>query len=357
MSSSQSTVTIQNILDILSQIVDIGAVLNTTGGYTNLTILAIATDVMNEFCSQPFPWKWNELALPQFYSNSFQQDYALPITNLASLQRGIAVNINNNSVPKPWRYVQVVREQTEATSSWNGTCPWGASPLCNANWMLNSQLYYGTWGAATIGTGTLGNNPVSGSVYTNPLGASSQPSNPITQIIDANGNLLQLTVYGTEGTTAPLAPANSAAGVIATPGVGATTRWTVLDPNGQGIRINPVPSQTGEVWQFNLVGQARAVRFTSLSQTLFPLPDDFEPPFRQGCVAQAYRYSAIAKVREKFDVEWPLWVKSLKLARVQSDKEPDSNKFVPARTVMGSGGSRGGFWGPGWPFAGPPRGW
>jgi hypothetical protein len=363
MANTQSTVSLQNILDIISQIVDIGAVLNTTGGYTNLTILNIANDVMNEFCAQPFPWKWNELILPQFYTNSWQQDYALQfgnvagVTNLASLQRGIGIDINNAAAPmKPWRYVQCTREQTQATSSWNGPCPWGASPLFAANWMLNSQLYYGTWGAANVGTASLGNNPVAGSIYTQPLGAKSQPDNPITQIQDANGNLLVLITYGTEGSAAPVLPANSVPGLTVS-GTGATTVWAVADPNGQGIRINPVPSQTGTVWQFNLVGQAKPVRFTSLSQTLAPLPDFYEPSFRQGCVAQAYRYSAIAKVRDKFSVEWPLWQKSLFLSREKSDKERESQRFVPAQTVMGAGGPRGGWWGPQWPFAGPPRGW
>jgi len=343
------------IADILSGIVDIAPILS-VGGYSNTTMLAIANDVMNEFCAVPFPWKWNEITLPQFYTNSYQQDYALlNLTNLASLQRGIVIDINNSSVPKRWGYVEVVREQTEALTSWYGPCPFYSSPVFQANWMLNSQLYYGTWGAANTGTNTIGNNPISGSRYTQPLGAQSQPSNPITQIIDANGNLLLLTGYGTEGTTAPIAPANSTPGTTATPGTGATTAWTVLDPNGQGIRINPVPSQTGNVWQFNLVGQAKPVRFTSLSQFLTPLPDSYEPSFRQGCTAQAYRYSAIAKVREKFEVEWPLWQKSLYLSREKSDKERDANRFVPGTSVLGVGGARGGFIGPLYPFAGPPR--
>ena len=222
--------------------------------------------------------------------------------------------------------------------------------------MLNSNLYYGTWGAANIGTGSLGNNPVSGSVYTNPLGANSQPSNPITQLQDANSNLLVLTGYGTEGTSAPVAPTNSLPGVIATPGAGATTVWTVVDPNGQGIRINPVPSKSGVVWQVNLSGQAKPVRFTQLSQTLAPLPDSMEPCFRQGCTAQAYRYSQAKDVRQKFSFEWPLWIKSLVLARQKEDKERDSASIRPRRSILGSGGSTGGWAGPSWPFAGPPWG-
>src|ERR1700749_3107004 len=140
MASTQSTVTLQNIADILSTMIDVEPIIS-VGGYSNLTMLTIANDVMNEFCAQSFPWKWNEFQLPQFYTNSWQQDYALPITNLASLQRGIVININNTSIPKPWGYVQVVREQTESTSAWNGPCPFYNAPLFNANWMLNSNLY------------------------------------------------------------------------------------------------------------------------------------------------------------------------------------------------------------------------
>jgi hypothetical protein len=356
MASTQSTVTVQQIADILSTIIDIQPILS-VGGYSNLTMLAAANDVMNEICAQSFPWKWNEFELPLWYTNSWQQDYAIPgLTNLASLQRGVVIDINNTSIPKPWRYVQVVREQTISTSAWNGPCPWGNSPLFNVNWMLNSNLYYGTWGDAETGNPTLGNNPVSGSVYTQPLGSGSQPSNPITQIEDANGNLLVLTGYGTEGTTAPVAPANSAAGTIATPGSGATTEWTVVDPNGQGMRINPVPSQTGNVRQFNVSGQAKPVRFTELSQTLFPLPDYFEPTFRKGCLANLYQYSQSSKVAEKYKMAWPDWIRSLLLMREKEDKERDASRFVPARSVVGSGGAWGGYAGPIWPFAGPPPG-
>ena len=355
MSNSQSTITLQNVADDISSIVDIQPIL-AVGGYSNRTMLRIANDVMNAICGQSFPWKWNAINVPQFYTNSWQQDYALALTNLASLQRGIVININNGSVPKPWGYVEVVREQTEATGSWNGPCPFFNAPVFQVNWIPNNQLYYGIWGDTTTGNNTVGNNPVANSVYTPLLGSGSMPSNPIMQIQDANGNLLVLTGFGTEGTTAPLAPANSNPGTTATPGAGATTSWTVIDPNGQGMRINPVPSQTGVVYQFNLVGQAIPVRFTQLSQTLVPLPDWFEPTFTQGCVAQAYRYSESAKVREKFTMEWPLWLQSLLLSREKSDKERDAARFVPERSVMGCGGTRGGFWGPQWPFNGPPPG-
>lgn len=352
---SASTITLQQVADVLAGIVDIQPILS-VGGYSNTTMLTIATDVMNELCAQPFPWKWNEFSLPLFYTNSWQQDYAIPgLATLASLQRGVCFNVSVNTVPKPWSYVNIVREQEQATGAWFGPCPFFAVPLFNANWIPVSSMYFGTWGGSNLDS-TLGNNPGAGSVYISPVGAPSQPSNPCTQIIDANGNYLVLTTYGTEGSAAPVLPANATPGTTVS-GTGATTIWTVVDPNGQGIRISPVPSQTGAEWQFRLIGQAKPVRFISLSQTLAPLPDSFEPTFRQGCLANAYQYSAVGDVRQKFAMEWPLWIRSLLFSREKEDKERDADRFVPARSIVGSGGPRGAFWGPTWPWAGPGPGW
>ena len=348
MASTQSTITLQQIADKMASIVDIAEILSVSG-FSNTTMLTIAQDVMNEYCAQRFPWKWNELQLPVFYTTSWQQDYALQLTNLASLQRGIAFNMSVNTVPKPWTYVLVVREQEAETGAWwFGTCPFFPNPVFEANWMLNSNLYYGTWGGSNEDS-TLGNNPVAGSVYTNPIGAAQQPNNPITQIKDTNGNFLLLTTYGTTGNSAPSAAPNASPGTTVADG---TCVWTVVDPNGQGIRITPVPSQTGAAWQFRLIGQMKPVIFTSLGNTLFPMPDSFESQFRQGCVAQAYRYSAIAKVREKFAPEWALWQKSLLNSREKSDKERDANRFVPRRSVLGAGGSGSSYVGPAYPWNG-----
>src|SRR4029077_18672632 len=180
-----------------------------------------------------------------------------------------------------------------------------------------------------------------GSVYINPVGlidgqAISQPANPITQIQDANGNLLVLTTYGTEGTTAPLAPVNAAPGTVAS-GLGATTVWTVVDPNGAGFRILPVPSHTGVVWQFNIWGQALPIRFKILQDTLYPLPDKLEPNFRQMFVAQCYRYVEDPKIRAKFQDEWKLAVRALENCRSKEDMELEENVFTPDRGIMGQG--------------------
>jgi hypothetical protein len=271
-----------------------------------------------------------------------------PIQNMSWLERGIAYDINNSAQPKPFVRIECGRQLPPQTAQYTGNAGLG-DPGFMCNWFPNRVLYYGTWGGANTGNATLGNNPVAGSVYTQPLGNNSQPFNPITQIKDANGNFLLLTTYGTEGSTAPLAARNATPGTTAS-GSGATTVWTVLDPNGWGFRFVPVPTQTGTEWQMNLTAQMKPIRFVSLAQTLGPLPDEMEPHFRAGFIAQCYRYSPERAVYAKFEKEWPLWQQSLQKMRVKDDRELEENKFIPTRTVFGSARSRNNFQGGAWPF-------
>ncbi len=369
MASSLSTVKLQDIVDIAQTFGHLAPQLNVPQA-TAQPALTIANDVFSAICAIPFPWKWNELKVPPFYTNSFQQDYAgiyLPaasggdatlgnvgqsIMNLSWLERGICVNVTNTAEPKPWKQVEVGRSLPQQTGSMYLNTNFNAL-MYLVNWYPNYMLYYGTWGQGNSGNSTFGNNPVSGAVYINPLSvANSMPSNPITQIRDANGNFLVITGYGTEGTTAPVAPASSAAGVVATPGAGATTQWTVVDPSGWGFRIVPAPAQTGVTWQFVLVGQQAPVRFTSLAQTLAPLPDEYEPFFRQGFIAQCYRYAPEAKIKAQFAQEWGLWLKGLMELRAKDAREQEEYSFVPGRGITGWGTGQAQRLNPQWPF--PP---
>jgi hypothetical protein len=273
---------------------------------------------------------------------------AAPLLNLSWLERGVGFDINNSAIPKPFVRIEVGRQLPQMTASYTGAAGLG-DPGFRANWFPNKTLYFGTWGDANVGGATLGNNPVAGSVYTTPTGNQSQPDNPITQIKDANGNLLLLTTYGTEGSTAPLAAVNAVPGTTAS-GSGASTVWTVLDPNGWGFRFSPVPSQTGTQWQFNITAQMKPVRFYSLSQTLAPLPDELEPTFREGFIAQLYRRSPEKAVYAKFQTEWNLWKQGLNELRAKEDRELEENKFVPSRTIFGAARSRNNYQGGAWPY-------
>jgi hypothetical protein len=356
--NTSSTIPLQKVVNIAAAMGDIMPIFNLAGSSTELP-LTIANDVMNAILSDPFPYKFNDVFMPQFLTSSFQQDYCgiypngTSVTNLSWLERGIVIDINNTAQPKPYRLVECGRQLPQATGTfWNSATN---DPLFLVNWFPNYSLYYGTWGDLNTGNLTLGNNPIAGSVYTNPIGtlngqAISQPANPITQIEDANGNFLVLTTYGIEGTTAPLAPVSATPGTTVS-GTNATTIWTVVDPYGQGFRILPVPSQTGVVWQFNLWGQALPIKFTSLQQTLFPLPDQYEPNFRQLFIAQCYRYSPEKTVSAKFQREWQLGMEALANCRKKSDRELEENVFTPDRSIMGGGQQRNNRWAGGaYPF-------
>jgi hypothetical protein len=363
--SSQSSVTLQNVVD--------NCVIDPTlkpmlsyGGFVSNKVLTIANDVMEAMMSVTFPWKWSQFNLPLFYSNSWQQDYALltpiipgspptggaSVTNLAWLTEGIAIQINNSSTPKPWSWVEVGRRLSRSTATTLSN-NFFAFPQFVCSALPNAELYYGTWGAAQTGNATWGNNPQPHQLITNPIGnASSQPSNPICQIQDANGNFLVVTSYGTTGSVAPLAAVNAKAGTTVTDN---TVTWTVVDAYGYGIRVQPVPSQTGAVWQFNIVGQLKPTRFTNLNQPIYPIPDDFESTFRQGFKAQLLQYAGEASVRANFDREWTRWTSSvqslsLQAAKQKGDRERDEDRFVPESTVMGAGSPRVGWLGAGYPY-------
>jgi hypothetical protein len=356
--NTQSTVTLQTVVNTVKNMGDVQPTFNLVGSSVEFP-LAVANDVMNAILSDNFPYKWNEIEMPLFVTNSFQQDYAgifpdgSSVTNLSWLERGVVIDINNTALPKPYRDVEVGRQLPQSTGTfWNSATN---NPLFIVNWFPNNTLYYGAWGDANVGTSSWGNNPGPGAQYTNPIGlvngqAQSQPDNPITQIQDVNGNFLVVTTYGICGNTPPTAPQNSIAGTLVSDG---TTVWTVVDPYGMGFRILPVPAQTGVVWQFNLWGQALPIRFTSLQQTLFPLPDQYESNFRQMFTAQCYRYSPEAKIREKFEREWALAMKALVDCRKKSDRELEENVFTPDRGIMGGGPGRARFLGPQWPFSYP----
>lgn len=374
MASTQSTYTLQNLYDDLVAKGDLDPGWD-AAGFTVRPIISIANETFQAMCGGEgmFPWKWNQILLPLFVYNSWQQDYALvgkpgkmpangdpSVTSLSWLQEGVGVDINNPQMPKPWRWCEVGRNQSRSTASYISNSV-ANNPLCGINWLPNNQLYYGTWGAAQTGNQTWGNNPQPGQVIANPLGSgTSMPSSPVLQIIDANGNYLVLTGYGTLGSTAPVAPASSAAGVQATPGTGDTTVWTVVDPYGQGVRIAPAPSQTGTVWQINLLGQAKPAQFSALTslkaQTLFPLTDDFYQRFLDGATAECYRYNPVPKIRANWTKAREDWIESLKSMRRQSDREKEFYRITPRTSIIAAGGGRSSNssrYGPFWPWGGP----
>lgn len=327
-----STTTLQSVVDHACTFPDIAPVLNiTAAGYSNQA-LNIANDVANDMFTPAFNWKWNRFNITPFYTNSWQQDYCSATLNLAWLESAWLVDINNTAYPKPIYPLETNRD-LQRTSAQYGR-PFQAS------WLPNDQLVYGTWG----GGGP--QNPGAGTVYVNPLGAANQPINPLFQIKDTNGNLQLLTTFGTLGSVQPTwPPASSVAGVTTADG---TAVWTVVNPKGQGFRLNPLPPQSGVAYQVNLVGQAQQPIFTSFTQTLEPIPDDYAPYFREGFVVQCYRHSPNPATRERFRLEYKLWIDNMTDMIKQADRERESFGFYPTANIMGGCGD--GTWGPSDPY-------
>ena len=349
-----SSIQLQAIVDYSKTLPELNAVLS-TGGFSDQPARQIGNKVMIDILagmpgrSGP-PWKWNRVKIPPVYTNSWQQDYALnTVNNIAWFENGVIVDINSTSQPKTKYPFESNRDLAETDVQYGQP-----GQFC---WFPNDQLIYGTWGGQNTGEGTL-SNPGPGSVYGAILGTSSQAANPFTQIKDPNGNLwtLQPTVAFpnnlmasvTLGNTQPVWPTNptyptfqnpNAVQTIANGGViqDGTAYWQAVNPKGQGIRINPIPSQTGRVWQLRTFAQMRPVQFANLQQTLEPIPDDFYTYFQNGFVAYCYMHSKDSKVSSKFGQFYQVWKDSLAQAIDSIDRERDNTGIYPGESIMQQG--------------------
>jgi hypothetical protein len=337
-----STTKLQSVVDYARTISDLSPVL-ATGGFSAEPALTIANDVMIAMLARPFAWKWNRIRLPFFYTNSWQQDYALTNMNsCAWLEYAILLDVNSTSEPKDKYTLETNRDLPESSVQYGRP-----GQVC---WLPNDQLVYGTWGGGNLGEGAA-SNPGPGSVYgalTGP-GVINQPKNPLLQIMDPNGNFWVLTNALTQsvtlGSSQPAWPAVVKYPTPTNPNQTATTQsdgtgvWTAINPKGQGLRLNPIPSQQGKVWQARVFAQGRAPQFTALSQTLEPIPDDFAAYFRRGFVSFAYMHSKDPKVRAKFIDQHNAWIESLQQATVSVDRERDNSGLYPTDAIMPSPGS------------------
>jgi hypothetical protein len=355
MQGQNSTIRLQEVVDDAATLGDVAPAL-ATGGASMAPALSIANDVMQAIINggpgaQPYNWKWNRYNLPVFYTNSLQQDYFIPnLFNIGWIESAWAVNINQTSVPKQKIPLEVDKD---LLVTYQQACYTG-----KVSWLPNKMLLTGTWGASPLGptpgypsgqTIVAGpnqsgqQNPGPNVVYTNPLGTLITPYNATTAIKDPYGNLWCLTTYGQCGTVEPTWPSNPTYPTIRNPQilpstvVDGTCVWTAINPNGQGIRLAPIPPQSGVVWAIQVVGQMVAPRFFNLTQYLNPLPDTMEWAFRQGFFAGCFRRNPDPKVRAKFPQEQQLWLESLDKAVRQYDREPDDFGFYPGTMILDTG--------------------
>lgn len=349
-----STIQLQYIVDQAKTMPELNPVLS-TGGFSDQPARNIANRVMVDMLAGRAgiigpPWKWNRAKVPPVFTNSWQQDYALnTVNNIAWFENGVIIDINSTSQPKTKYPFESNRDLAETDVQYGQPGQF--------SWMPNDQLIYGIWGGGNTGEGTL-SNPGPSSVYGAILGSTSQAANPFTQIKDPNGNFwtLQPTVAFpnnlntsvTLGLTQPVWPTNptfptyqnpNTVQTVANGGIvqDGTAYWQAVNPKGQGIRINPIPSQTGRVWQLRTFAQMRPPVFANLQQTLEPIPDDYYTYFYDGFVAYCYLHSKDPKVAAKFQMIYKVWIESLQAAVSAMDRERDNMGIYPGESIMQQG--------------------
>jgi hypothetical protein len=306
--------------------------------------------------AQRMNWKWNRLnCIPNplgvisqignfgsgtFLTNAFQQDYAVPgIFNVDWIEEAPYFNINTLQQPKQVMWADPKRNLSKEYVS-TGTLSW---KIC---FLPNSMLDYGIWGQTAQQNVDGLNCPGPGVTYTVPLGAGVAPNNPVTQIVDSNGNLYALTTYGACGSSTPAFPSTVTYPTTAAPTATATQVsdgtcvWTALNPNGMGFRLSCPPYGNSVVWLFRVVVQMLPPIFTSLNQTLGVLPDDLIPFFRNGFEALCIHKSNDPKVRARFEGPtgmWSMWIQSLQAAVMSGTKEQEDQVMVPDGPQMSTG--------------------
>lgn len=326
-----SSVSIQSCLDFCQGFPDLNSVVPASG-YSVKRVLQVANATLQKFLSSQMKWAFNRQTLPVGITNSWQQDYATNLVNVAFLQDGTLLEINNTANPRPIWPLEVV-QNLPATSQ-----QYGRPGQIQVS--LNRDLQYATWGASGIGTAGVTSNPQPNQTIINPIGQNITPANPILQVRDPNGNLWILTTFGTTGAVQPSWVASPTYPSFSSPNTAASTTadgtcvWTAVNPNNFGFRLSPLPPQTGVPYQIWPVWQMRPVTFTSLGQTIDPIPDDFSQFFMDGMVAHLYQQVTSPTLRAKHIDAVGVWMGSLRSAKEAMDRTRDSAVMFPSQSIM-----------------------
>jgi hypothetical protein len=279
-------------------------------GYGDDLGLDLGTRTMADLICERFNWKFNRGIATPILTNSWQQDYPQPAQPAGPIEWGEdcdICDINSNVIPKPlnWDGPLTWVRQLSRTS----VARWRP---CKIAWMYNEELSWGTWPGASV-------------VY-HPLIAPQPSQNPIMNFIDANGNYLILTGFGTTGATPPVATAGAPEGTVVPDG---SCTWTVVDGASQGFRFDFLPNATGPVYQITPCYQLAPPIFTTFAQLLNPIPDSFSRHFQTGL--ESYCLTASPNPADKMRGQAALiaWMNALIKMKKQGDKEQNAYRFTP----------------------------
>jgi hypothetical protein len=339
---------LQQVVNGLRGYPEINSLLFSGNVPTQSTILSIANRVSQRIFSQGLNWKWNRAYVNQTAAGfggiltvALQQDYVTSTTNLAWLEQGWRIDINNstnngNMAPKPIFGCETIRDSAQTS--------YQANPF-NVSFIPNSLAFFGQWSPLTA--------------YGCGYGVAQVPITPIQQFIDANGNYLYLdsrplglniespgfsgpgpiplpipNPYGISGSVQPVLPVNSAAGTQVTDG---TVTWTVADPNGYAMRLTPLAAYSGLAWLVIIAYQKKPTILKNLTDIL-QTPDEYVYIFTDGFLAGCRD----AIDHSKYGDSYRQWEEDLMGYLRSGDRERDETTFFPSEGLTG-GGVRTGF--------------
>jgi hypothetical protein len=157
-------------------------------GFGDALSLNCANDTIADLICERFNWKWNSQIATPFYTNSWQQDYpqlAQPGGPIGWGEDLTAVDINNTQIPKPIAMpTPKWRRNLPRVNAYGVTGGGYLGCFTNLCWMYNKDLTIAQWPGANVTFYPLvGNGPTQ--------------QNPIMNMLDANGNILIVTTFGT----------------------------------------------------------------------------------------------------------------------------------------------------------------
>ena len=325
--------TLQSIAMQMKANPDFYNVLGGQPGFSTEPFLTICNEVMSRILAENMPWKWNRKIIPPFLTVSLQQDYVSNITDIGWLEDAWRVDINNstsnnNGASKPIFDMETVRDIPQRSTQ--------GVPF-NVSFIPNYQAFLGLWQANTV--------------YGCGYGVAQTPRTPIQQFMDINGNILFLdstqlglniespgytgttiplqgfVPYGTSGATQPAAFPNATPGSLVQDG---TVIWTVADPNGYALRLNPTPALNGLCWFIVNQYQVRPPQLFNLQQSLAPIPNEMIYLFRSGVRAALYRENG----NPQGNAMYAEWEETLMKALRAADRQQEDFRLTPESSLM-----------------------
>lgn len=325
-----STIALQTVYDTIASQGIPDPRLNASG-YGEALAVRLGNDVMADLIAERFNWKFNRATAFPVYTNSWQQDYPQPQQAAGKIGWGEdsdLIDITNTVIPQPMCHPTWRRQLSRTSTNVNGRT------IANICWMQNNALSLGTW-------------PGAGVTYYNLLTVSPLPQNPLMSMLDANGNILIVTAFGTTGSVAPVLPANSAEGTTVVDG---TVTWKCVSPTSQGFRLDALPSATGPTYQLLPYFQIEPPQFVNLEQTLDPIPDSYSRHFFRGLDAACLMASPNPADKTRGEAAHIAWLNSMPAAMKQGDREQNIYALVPATRVVEDRYYGGGPYTAEWPY-------